>query len=64
VNEESKDNYSFNIENEELDELIEKYNKQNLDLIEKRSKDILIYDACLIKRTHHVKGKLFLIKNN
>jgi hypothetical protein len=64
VNEESKDNCSFNIENEELDELIEKYNKQNLDLIEKRSKDILIYDACLIKRTHHVKGKLFLIKKN
>ena len=63
LNEETKDNYNFFLESTNLEELIEKYNKNNLDLIKNKFKDnILEYDVCLIKRTHHVKGKLFFIK--
>ena len=65
MKEESKDNYIFNIESQELDELIDQYTQNNLELIEEKYKNsILIYDACLVKRTHHVKGKIFLIKKN
>ena len=63
--EESKENYNFVLESQALEDLIEKYDETNLHLIkEKYKKDILIYDVCLIKRTHHIKGQLFLIKNN
>ena len=65
TNEEIKDNYNFYIESQTLDELIEKYNQNNMNLIKGKYKNnIIIYDVCLIKRTHHIKGKLFLIKNN
>ena len=63
INEESKDNYNFFLESQALEDLIEKYNQDNLNLIKTKYKDsILEYDVCLIKRTHHVKGRLFLIK--
>ena len=65
VNEEIKDNYNFYLESQTLEDLIEKYNQKNIKIIKEKYKDnILIYDVCLIKRTHHIKGKLFLIKNN
>ena len=63
VKEESKDNYNFSLESQALEDLIEKNNQDNLSLIKEKYKDrIIVYDVCLIKRTHHVKGKLFLIK--
>ena len=65
ISEESKDNYDFILESQQLEDLIEEYNEQNINLIKTKYKDtILMYDVCLIKRTHHVKGKLFLIKGN
>ena len=65
MSEEFKDNYDFILESQELEELIEEYNENNINLIKDKYKDtILMYDVCLIKRTHHVKGKLFLIKGN
>ena len=64
-NEESKDNYNFYLESQSLEDLIEKYNQNYIDLIkEKYKNNIKMYDVCLVKRTHHVKGKLFLVKNN
>ena len=65
IKEESKDNYIFFLESQELEDLIDKYHQINLESIQNNFKDsILTYDVCLIKRTHHVKGKLFLIQNN
>ena len=43
-----------NLNNEELIKQIKKDNIQNIQ----------IYDACFIKRTHHVKGKLFTLMIN
>ena len=65
INEESKDNYNFYLESQSLEDLIEKYNSKNLNLIKEQYKNnILIYDVCLVKRMHHIKGKLFFIKKN
>lgn len=59
-NEEFEYNFDFNCS--ELDKLIEDNNKEIISLIEKKYiENIQTYDACLIKRTHHIKGKIFII---
>ena len=54
--------YNFDFNCSELDKLIEENNKEIISLIEKKYiENIQTYDACLIKRTHHIKGKIFII---
>ena len=54
--------YNFDFYSKELDELND---KSNLELIKNISnkyiENIQIYNTCLVKRTHHIKGKLFII---
>jgi len=61
--EEIKDDYNFNLESKSFDDIIERYWKNNFEKIENELSDkIVIYDACLIKVTHHIKGKIFFEK--
>ena len=60
---EDTDDFNFDLDCPELDTLIEEYNKEILEIIVKDGK-INIYEACLVKQTHHVKGKLFLVQDN
>ena len=62
LEEETKDNYYFDIESKSFDNMVDKYYKNNLQKIKNNfSENIIIYDVCLIKKTHHIKGKLFVI---
>ena len=57
--------YNFDIKSAELNKL---NNKINEELITKIKKDfrqnIQIYNVCLIKQTHHIKGRLFTVMVN
>ena len=54
--------YNFDFNSKELDELNDKSHFELIKNIEKKYiENILIYDTCLVKRTHHIKGKLFII---
>ena len=54
--------YIFDFSSKELDKLNEKSNKELIiNIAKKYIENIQIYDACLIKRTHHVKGKIFIV---
>jgi len=63
VIEDTEDDYNFDLDCEQLDKLIEKYNEkifkeiQSVPGIEK-------YKACLVKQNYHVKGNLFIVTTN
>ena len=57
--------YNFNFNCKALDELTNENNKELIINIPKKFvENIQVYDACLIKRTHYVKGKIFIIMIN
>ena len=61
--EENEDDYNFNLENKQFDEFLEKTWNINLGIIQSElNKNAIVYDACLIKQSHHIKGKIFLEK--
>ena len=61
--EENEDDYNFNLENKQFDEFLEKTWNINLGIIQSElNKNVTVYDACLIKQSHHIKGKIFLEK--
>ena len=63
--EENKDNYNFYLDCPELDEFTIKYEQEIIKKIEMDYQiDINSYDACFVKKTHHVKGKLFVLTKN
>ena len=63
LNEENKDCYNFTLESKSFEDIMERYWKINFEIIKNELKDkIYIFDVCLIKMTHHIKGKLFLEK--
>ena len=65
MGEENKDNYNFNLQSDSFDKIVEKLCKNNLDKIKTEFNDkIIIYEVCFIKATHHIKGKIFLEKND
>ena len=54
--------YDFDFKNNLLDKYNQNSIKEIINLIEKKYiQNIQIYDVCLVKRTHHIKGKLFTI---
>ena len=63
---ENEDDYNFNLENETFDDILEQKWENNFEQIEKEKElennNIIIYDACLIKQGHHIKGKILLEK--
>ena len=63
--EENKDDYKFSLCCPELDEFCIKYENQIKKRIEKDyMESIHIYNVCLVKRTHHIKGKLYILNKN
>ena len=62
--EENEDNYNFNVESKQFDDIMERIWKFNFESIEKESNknSIIIFDVCLIKQSHHIKGKIFVEK--
>ena len=61
---ENKDNYNFDIEcTDKLDKLLEKYDKEKIKEIEKNGVINLFENICLVKRGYHVKGNLFIAKD-
>ena len=63
---ENEDDYNFNLDNETFDDILEQKWENNFEEIEKElaNNNIIIYDACLIKQSHHIKGKIFLEKKS
>ena len=63
--EENKDDYKFTLCCPELDEFCIKYENQIKNKIEKDFiESIHIYNVCLVKRTHHIKGRLYILNKN
>ena len=63
IAEENKDDYNFNLDCPEFDEFNINYEEKILKKIENNS-TINYYNICLVKRTHHIKGKLFICFNS
>ena len=64
-NKEYKDDYNFKLDCPELDEFSIKYEQEIMDKIDKDlGTEIHQYNSCLVKRSHHVKGKLFIFNKN
>ena len=65
VENENEDEYNLELKSPELNKLT---NISNEDIINQIKKDhiqnIQIYNACLVKRTHHIKGRLFTLMIN
>ena len=60
IKEENQDEYNFNLDCPELDEFNIEYEQTILKKYLKRSEYI---NVCMIKRTHHIKGILFICNN-
>ena len=61
--EENPDDYNFSLECPELDDFNIEYEQKLLQMI--KTKNIMnIIDVCLVKKTHHVKGKLVICIDN
>jgi hypothetical protein len=61
--EENPDEYNFNLDCPELEELRIEYENDLLSKIKKENK-MTIYNVCLVKTTHHIKGRLLICKDN
>ena len=60
---ENPDYYNINLESKSFDDILEQKWESNFEEIEKESpKNVIIYNACLVKQSHHIKGKIFLEK--
>ena len=63
IEKENPDIYDFNLNCPELDEFNLEYEKEILNKIKDNTK-INSFDVCMVKRTHHIKGKLFICSDN
>ena len=63
IEEENTDEYNFNLECQEFDNFNINYEENILKKIEDNP-TIISFDVCMVKRTHHVKGKLFVFSDN
>ena len=63
--EENEDDYNFYLDCPEFDKFCQEYEKEILKKMENECQmDINSYDVCLVKRTHHVKGKLYVLNKD
>ena len=58
-----EDDYNFDLDCEQLDNLIKEYNKKIFKEIKSESK-IEKYKACLVKQNYHIKGNLFIVNTD
>ncbi len=61
--EDTEDDYNFDLDCEQLDNLIEEYNEKIFKEIQSES-EIEKYKVCLVKQNYHIKGNLFIVKTN
>ena len=62
---ENEEEYNFDLNSPEINRLNNKYNEELITKIKKENiPNIQIYNVCLIKRTHHIKGRLFTLMVN
>jgi len=59
----TEDDYNFDLKCQQLDKLIEEYNKKIFKKIQSLS-EIEKYKACLVKQNYHIKGNLFIVKTH
>ena len=59
IEEENGDEYNFYLDCPELDDFNINYEKEILEKLENNIK-INSYNVCMVKRTHHIKGKMFV----
>ena len=60
---ENTDEYNFNLDCQEFDNFNIDYEDKILTKINENH-SIISFDVCLVKRTHHIKGKLFICNDN
>jgi len=60
---ESEDDYNFDFDAPELDKFVDEYNESVFKKIGNNI-NIKIFKVCRIKQQYHVKGNLFIVKNN
>ena len=58
---ENNEYYNFTIDCPELDKFSINYEQEIIKEIEEKHSSIIIYNVCMVKRTHHIKGKLFAL---
>ena len=63
LQEENHEDYNFNLDCPEFDSFNINYEEEILKHIKNNHK-MIYFDVCLVKRTHHIKGKLFVCNNN
>ena len=62
---EKEEEYNLDLKSPEINRLNNINNEELIDKIKKNYiQNIRIYNVCLIKRTHHIKGKLFTLMTN
>ena len=61
--EEIKDDYNYEIECPELDELIQEYDEDILKNIEEKGKINIFENICLVKQAYHIKGNIFVVND-
>ena len=59
IEEENPDEYNFYLDCPELDDFNINYEKELLENMKNNSK-INSFEVCMVKRTHHIKGKMFV----
>ena len=65
INNNEEEEYNFDLKSPEINKLNKINNEELLETIKKEYKqNIQIYNVCLIKRTHHIKGRLFTLMVN
>ena len=60
---ENPDDYNFNLDCPEFVNFTIEYEEKIFDIIKNNLK-MIIYDVCLVKKTHHIKGNLIICNNN
>ena len=63
LQEENPDDYNFNLDCPGFDAFNLNYEEEILKLI-KNDHKMIYFDVCLVKKTHHIKGKMFVCNNN
>ena len=58
-----EDDYNFNLDCPEFDEIVKKYNIEIFKSIKKNTQSYIeIFNVCLVKQIYHVKGTLFVLR--
>ena len=63
IEEENPDDYNFSLECPEFDTFIIEYEQKIIKLLKNKSR-INLYNVCMVKRSHHIKGIMIVYNDN